>query len=151
MLDVPLAVPALDLPSLHWVMVLGLAVGLFFTIPLFTMIFSRLVFEPPLPYALQPSLMILLAPFAVGTSAYVATTGRVDLFAESLFALTLFMLAVLLGRLRYLTACCPFRVSWWAVSFPLAAAAIAGLRVTAGEPGSSRMSWPWHCWRSPRS
>ena len=79
--------------------------------------------------------MILLAPFAVGTSAYVATTGRVDLFAESLFALTLFMLAVLLGRLRYLTACCPFRVSWWAVSFPLAAAAIAGLRVTAGDPG----------------
>ena len=151
MLDVPLAVPALDLPSLHGVMVLGLAVGLFFTIPLFTMIFSRLVFEPPLPDALQPSLMILLAPFAVGTSAYVATTGRVDLFAESLFALTLFMLAVLLGRIRYLTACCPFRVSWWAVSFRWRPQRSRGCVSPPAIPGSSRMSWPWHCSRSQRS
>ena len=135
MLDLPLALPALGLQSLHGVMIFGLAVGLFFTLPLFTMIFSRLAFEEPLPDALQPSLMILLAPFAVGTSAYVATTGRVDLFAESLFALTLFLLAVLLGRLRHLAACCPFRVSWWAVSFPLAAAAIAALRIAKADPG----------------
>ena len=116
-------------------MVFGLAVGLFFTVPLFTLIFSRLLFEEPLPDALQPSLMILVAPFAVGTSAYVVTTGQVDVFAQSLFALTLFMLAVLIGRLRYLVACCPFRVSWWAVSFPLAAAAIASLRIASALPG----------------
>jgi len=135
MLDLPLAMHALGLQSLHGVMVFGLAVGLFFTVPLFTMIFSRLAFEEPLPDSLQPSLMILLAPFAVGTSAYIATTGHVDLFAESLFALTLFLLAVLLGRLRHLVACCPFRVSWWAVSFPLAAAAIAALRIANADPG----------------
>ena len=135
MLDVPLAMPALGLQSMHGVMVFGLVVGLFFTLPLFTLIFSRLLFEAPLPDSLQPSLMILLAPFAVGTSSYIATTGQVDLFAESLFALTIFILAVLLGRLRYLAACCPFRVSWWAVSFPLAAAAIAGLRIADGRPG----------------
>ena len=63
MIDVPLAMPALGFESsLHGVMVLGLAVGLFFTIPLFTMIFSRLVFEEPLPKPLQASLLILLAP-----------------------------------------------------------------------------------------
>jgi tellurite resistance protein TehA-like permease len=49
--------------------------------------------------------------------------------------LTLFMLAVLVGQLRYLPACCPFRISWWAVSFPLAAAASADLRYAAAEPG----------------
>jgi tellurite resistance protein len=135
MMDVPLAMPSLGLTSLHGVMVLGMAVGIFFAIPLFTLIFSRLLFEPPLPDALQPTLMIVLAPFAVGASTYVATSGQVDLFAQSLYALTLFMLAVLVGRLRYLGRCCPFRVSWWAVSFPLAAAAIAGLRVDMAFPG----------------
>lgn len=129
MLDIPLAMPALGLQSMQGVMVFGLAVGLFFTIPLFTVIFSRLVFEAPLPDALQPSLLILLAPFAVGTSTYIVTSGQVDLFAQALLWLTLFLLAVLLGRLRYLAKCCPFRVAWWAVSFPLAAAAIAALRI----------------------
>ncbi len=135
LLDVPLAVPSLGLPPMHGVMVLGLAVGLFFAVPLFTLIFSRLVFEPPMPDALQPTLLILVAPFAVGFSTYVATTGQIDLFGEALYVLTLFMLAVLLGRLRNLPSCCPFRVSWWAVSFPLAASAIAALRFAAAEPG----------------
>ncbi len=135
LLDVPLALPGLGLPSMHGVMVLGLAVGLFFAVPLFTLIFSRLVFEPSMPDALRPSLLILVAPFAVGFSTYVATAGQIDLFAQSLYALMLFMLAVLLGRLRQLPACCPFHVSWWAVSFPLAASAIAALRFAAGEPG----------------
>jgi tellurite resistance protein len=131
MLNVPLAMPSLELTALHGVMVSSLAIGLFFTLPLFTIIFSRLVFESPLPDELQPSLLILLAPFAVGTSTYIVATGHVDLFSNSLFVLTLFMLAVLLARLRHLGVCCPFRVSWWSVSFPLAACAIAGLRTAA--------------------
>ena len=135
LLDVPLAVPLLDWPELHGVMVLGLAVGLFFAVPLFTLVFSRLVFEPPMPDALQPSLLILVAPFAVGASAYTAVTGRSDLFVQSLYLLSLFMLAVLLGRLRHLGSCCPFRVAWWAVSFPLAAATITALHFAAANPG----------------
>ena len=132
MLDIPLAVPALGFAEPpHAVMMLGLAVGLFFAIPLFTIVFSRLMFEEPLPPGLSPSLMILLAPFAVGFSAYVVTLGRVDALAEGLFALSVFLLAVLLMRLRHLRDCCPFRVSWWAISFPLAATAGAGLRYAA--------------------
>ena len=136
LLDVPLALPLLGLPGLHGLMVACLAIGLFFAIPLFTMVFSRLIFEAPLPDALQPSLLILLAPFAVGFSTYVATIGAVDRFAEALYALTLFMLAVLVGRLRQLRHCCPFRVSWWAVSFPLAAAAAAAIRFADAMPGT---------------
>jgi tellurite resistance protein len=97
LLDVPLALPTLGLPPMHGLMVFTLAVGLFFAVPLFTLIFSRLVFEPPLPDALKPSL--------------------------------------LLGQLRNLPLCCPFRVSWWAVSFPLAASSIASLRFVAARPG----------------
>jgi tellurite resistance protein len=134
LLDVPLALPSLGLPPMQGVMVASLAIGLFFAVPLFTLIFSRLLFEPPLPDALQPTLLILVAPFAVGMSTYVVTVGAVDLFAQSLFMLTLFALAVLLNRMRYVLACCPFRVAWWAVSFPLAASAIAALRFAAAQP-----------------
>jgi len=135
LLDVPLALPVLGLPPLHGLMVFALAAGLFFAVPLFTLIFSRLLFEPPLPDALKPSLLILVAPFSVGYSTYTITTGQADLFAQALYMLTLFVLAVLLGQLRHLLVCCPFRVSWWAVSFPLATSAIAALRFAAAEPG----------------
>ena len=135
LLDVPLALPALGLSPMHELSVFALAVGLFFAIPLFTMIFSRLLFEPPLPDAMKPSLLILVAPFAVGCSTYVIVAGVFDLFAEALVLLTLFVLAVLLGQLRNLPVCCPFRVAWWAVSFPLAASSIATLRLAAAAPG----------------
>ena len=134
-LDVPLAIPVLGLPPMHGVAVFALAVGLFFAVPLFTLIFSRLLFEPPLPDALKPSLLILVAPFAVGCSTYVVTVGQFDLFANALTMLTLFTLAVLLGKLRRLPVCCPFRVAWWAVSFPLAASSIAAFRFAAAESG----------------
>nr|WP_321984301.1 SLAC1 anion channel family protein [uncultured Lichenicoccus sp.] len=135
MLDIPLALPVLGLPPMHGLMVLALAVGLFFAVPLFTLIFSRLLFEPPLPDALKPTLLILVAPFAVGSSAYAVTARQTDLFAEALYMLTLFVLAVLVGQLRNLPLCCPFRVSWWAVSFPLAASSISALRFAGAEPG----------------
>lgn len=139
LLDIPLAVPALEfVPTpdslLHALMVMDLAVGLFFAIPLFTLIFARLMFQPPLPDALQPTLLILIAPFAVGYSTYTVTTGTTDLLAQALYMLALFLLAVLLGRLRTLGQCCPFRFGWWSVSFPMAASAIAALRYAAFAP-----------------
>jgi tellurite resistance protein len=47
----------------------------------------------------------------------------------------LFLLAILVGRLRDAAHCCPFRVAWWAVSFPLAAAAVAAIRFAEARPG----------------
>ncbi|WP_425259988.1 SLAC1 anion channel family protein [Rubrivivax sp. RP6-9] len=135
LLDLPLAVPVLGWPQLHGAMEAGLAIGLFFAIPVLTLVLARLIFEEPLPHALQPTLMILAAPTGVGVSSYVATTGEVDLFARSLFAVTLFLLPVLLGRLRHLSSCCPFKFGWWAVSFPMAACAASALRVAQAEPG----------------
>jgi tellurite resistance protein len=135
LLDIPLAVPSLMLAPADSLTTPCVAIGMFFAIPIFTIIFSRSLFEEPLPPALQPTLMILVAPFAVGFSAYVMTTGHVDRFATGLYGLMLFVLAILLGRLRSLARCCPFRVAWWAVSFPLAACAGAAVRFAAAQPG----------------
>lgn len=128
MLDIPLAAPVLRWDGLHGVMTFGLAVGLFFALPLIALVLARLVTEEPLPAALQPSLLILVAPFAVGFSAYLATFGRVDAFAQGLVMVMLFLLPVLLGRLVQLPVSAPFRLAWWAGSFPLAASAVAALR-----------------------
>lgn len=133
--DIPLAIPLLHWDGLGDIGFFALAVGLFFAIPLFTLIFSRLLFEEPIGVGLQPSLLILLAPFAVGFSAYVSLTGEVDRFASALYMLTLFLLAILAGRLRHLARSCPFRLSWWSVGFPLAAAASCALRYAVHAPG----------------
>lgn len=134
LIDIPLAVPALNMQGLDELLMFSLALGLFFAIPLFTLVMSRLMFEEPLGTALQASLMILLAPFAVGFSAYVTVVGTVDRFASALYMLTVFLLTVLAGRLRHLATSCPFRLSWWAVSFPLAAASVCALRYAASTP-----------------
>jgi tellurite resistance protein len=126
-LDIPIVGNLLGWPGLHEVALFSLAVGLFFTIPLFTLIFARLLFEEPMPGAQRPSLLILMAPFAVGFSAYVGTVRQIDLFASGLFYLALFMLAVLLPKLLDLPGTCPFRVSWWAAGFPMSAISIAAL------------------------
>ena len=140
MLDVPLALPALGLAPMHGVSVLCLAVGLFFAVPLFTMIMMRLVFEEPMPNLLAPTLLILVAPFSVGVSTYLIAGGQIDMFAQALYALDLFVLATLFGRLRYLMGCCPFRVSWWAAGFPMGTSAIAGLRIAAANPSSVNLA-----------
>jgi tellurite resistance protein len=128
MINVPIAVPSLGWAhELHGLMSFATSIGLFFAVPLFTMILSRLMFEAPLPDREQPSLLILAAPFAVGFSGYTATAGEIDSFATSLYMLMPFILAVLIARIRHLTSACPFRMSWWSVSFPLAACADAAM------------------------
>ncbi len=139
LLGIPLAVPALAVSpvwaeAMRLLMTMSLAVGLFFAVVLFTLVFSRLLFEDPMPEGLQPTLLILAAPCAVGSASYTIATGSNGLFAQSLYTLMLFLLAALLPRIRHLPRCCPFRFSWWAVSFPLAASASTALQVATSQP-----------------
>ncbi len=133
-LDIPISLSALQLPWSGEISAASVAVGLFFAIPLFTIVFSRLLFEEPMAPALRPSIFILLAPFSVGFNAYVNASGTIDGFATALYALALFLFAVLVGKLIQLPQCCPFRISWWAVSFPLAATAVMTLRFAEHAP-----------------
>lgn len=134
LIDLPLAMPALHLEGYTQLMLFALAVGLFFAVPLFTLILARLMFEAPLAPPLQPSLLILLAPFSVGVSAYATTFGQWDNVADALYMLMLFMLSVLMLRLRTLARTCPFRLSWWAVGFPLASSVGSALRYATHHP-----------------
>ncbi len=135
LLDLPIALPALQWPQMHEVAVFGLAGGLVLAIPVFTLNFARLIVGARLPDVLQPALLMLVAPFAVGFSAYMATAGHDDLFADSLYMLTLFMYAVIVWRLIRVLPGKPFRLGWWGTSFPLAASAGAALRYAGFHPG----------------
>jgi len=136
-LNIAIAGVTLDLPGAQAVSAFGMAVGLFFAVPLFTLILSRLIFKEPMPQPQQPSLLILVATFAVAFSSYLSVAGRVDHFASSLFYLAVFMFTVLVPRLLWLRSGMPFHASWWAVSFPLAAMANAALKFSIHQP-----SWP---------
>jgi tellurite resistance protein len=127
LLNVPIAAPVLGLPWVTGVLTYAVSVGLFLLIPLFTLLLYRLTFCAPLPKPARAALLMLVAPFAVGFSARVSLTGHIDDLAQGLYMLTVFSLLTLAGELRYLAQSCPFRVAWWSVSFPLAAATVAAL------------------------
>jgi len=84
-LNIPAAGMFGDVAAMHEFYLLCVAVGLFFAVVLFTLVFARLVFRAPLPPALQPTLAILTAPFGVGFIGYTQTVGGVDLLASLLF------------------------------------------------------------------
>ncbi|SEL93957.1 tellurite resistance protein [Roseovarius azorensis] len=100
------------------------SVGLIFWIVMLALVMNRLIFHDPLPERLQPSLVILIAPPAVGFLAWVELVGGVDEFARVLlngaYLFTL-IVAVQLPRLMRV----PFSLSFWALSFPVAAVTIA--------------------------
>ncbi|KPP87076.1 MAG: tellurite resistance protein [Rhodobacteraceae bacterium HLUCCA08] len=127
----PIAGAHLGLIELSWYF---FSVGMIFWVVLLTLVMNRLMFHEPLPGKLQPTLVILIAPPAVGFVAYVNLAGGVDGFARVMInAGYLFFLVVLtqaraFGRI-------PFALSFWALSFPVAALAIASF-VFARETGS---------------
>lgn len=133
LLDIPLAFPMLGAEGLRETMIFATAAGLVLGLPLLALVFARVMLRPPSP---QPALLILLAPLAVGFSAYVAVTGAVDAFARSLLYLAVFLLAALLPRVHAMVSTRPFEFSWWALSFPLAATAAAAQRYAAAWPSA---------------
>lgn len=141
--DASLAVPALIVPCvatldipvtgghmpMAWageVNLLAGAVGTVLALVLLTLIIGRLVHRDPLPPAMAPSLMILVAPFAVGFLAYGNLAGGIDRFAGMLFYVGLFMFAVVAPKVFRRGV--PFTPGWWAISFPMAALANAALK-----------------------
>ncbi len=142
LLDVPLAMPILGLSGHHEAMVFALTVGLFFTVPIFTLVLQRILFDQKGSETLAPTFLVLMAPFAVGYSAYDVVTGSNDLFAQGLFMLAMFLLVVLAVRSASLVRT-PFRLTWWATSFPLAAASIAALKFSAINPGAFAVALAW--------
>ncbi len=125
---VPVAGPALGFVELSW---LFFAAGLMFWAVLLTLVMNRLIFHDPLPGRLLPTLAILMAPPAVGFLAWLALNGgTVDAGARILLNLAYVFAAIVATQAPKFRSL-PFALSWWALSFPIAALTIASLRFGA--------------------
>lgn len=109
----------------------AMAIGTVLALVMSTMIFSRLVHHDALGKGLTPSLMVLVAPFAVGFLAYTNVFGSVDSFASLLVYFGLFLFIVLARKVFRRDV--PFAPGWWAISFPLAALSNAALTYAAAR------------------
>lgn len=130
---VPVAGVPLGYGDIAWVF---FSAGLVFWVVLLTLVFNRLVFHDPLPGRLQPTLVILIAPPAV---AYLAWTrlmaeafagggdsigAAADPFGQILLSLGYAFAAIVAVQLPRILRL-PFALSFWALSFPMAALTIA--------------------------
>lgn len=111
--------------ELSW---LFFATGLIFWVVLLTLVMNRLIFHDPLPAKLLPTLVILIAPPAVAFLAWLQLNGgvldplaRVLYYGGVVFAAIVAVQAAGFARL-------PFALSWWALSFPVAALTLATFR-----------------------
>lgn len=128
---VPLAGVGFGVVEFSW---LFFSAGVLFWIVLLTLVMNRLIFHDPLPARLMPTLVILIAPPAVAFVAWVRLTGDVDAFARVLLNLAyVFALIVLTQAPRFFRL--PFALSWWALTFPVAALSVASF-IYAHEIGS---------------
>ncbi|SPF79615.1 SLAC1 anion channel family protein [Pseudoprimorskyibacter insulae] len=122
---VPIAGVGLGFVELSW---LFFSAGLIFWIILLTLVMNRLIFHDPLPGRLLPTLVILIAPPAVAFVAWLQLNGgQLDTLARILYygAVTF---AVIVAVQAPGFAKLPFALSWWALSFPVAALTIASFR-----------------------
>lgn len=102
------------------------SIGVVFWVVLLTIVVYRLIFHPPLPGKMVPTLFILLAPPSVAFISWVALSGGVDGFARILYFSAVFFFLLLMTQVPKF-AKVPFAMSWWAYSFPMAAFTIATL------------------------
>jgi tellurite resistance protein len=118
---VPLAGARLGYTEISWLFFSG---GLIFWLVLLTLVMNRLMFHDPLPGKMVPTLMILVAPPAVAFTAWLRISGDVGPFGHFLLSVAyVFALLVATQAPKFRTM--PFALSWWALSFPLAALSIA--------------------------
>ncbi|WP_377505637.1 SLAC1 anion channel family protein [Octadecabacter sp. R77987] len=124
---VPIAGVSLGFPELSW---LFFSTGIMFWVVLLTLVMNRLMFHDPIPARLFPTMMILIAPPAVGFVGYIALVGQVDPFARILMNLGYLFAALMVVQVPKILRL-PFALSFWALSFPLAALSIAAARYGA--------------------
>jgi tellurite resistance protein len=118
---VPLAGAKLGYIEISWLFFSG---GLIFWLVLLTLVMNRLMFHDPLPGKMVPTLMILIAPPAVAFTAWLRISGEVGHFGHFLLSVAyVFALLVATQAPKFRTM--PFALSWWALSFPIAALTIA--------------------------
>ncbi|MBK5945934.1 C4-dicarboxylate ABC transporter [Rhodobacter veldkampii DSM 11550] len=136
---VPVAGAQLGYSETSW---LFFSAGIMFWVILLTLVFNRLVFHDPMPGRLQPTLVIMIAPPSVAFIAWVRMQGEtagIDAFGHILLSLGYVFAALVLVQLPRILKL-PFAMSFWALSFPLAALTIASF-VYAEKAASQVHMW----------
>jgi tellurite resistance protein len=129
---VPLAGSPFGYIELSW---LFFSAGLIFWVVLLTLVMNRLMFHDPMPGKMVPTLMILVAPPAVAFTAWLRLEGEIGAFGHFLLSAA-YVFALLVSTQAAKLRKLPFALSWWALSFPIAALAIASFGY-ANAAGSS--------------
>jgi tellurite resistance protein len=128
-LDVPLTGLRYTAPDVKEVCMFFLVTGSLVTAILMVIIFTRLLFQAELAAPMYPTLLLLSVPFTMTYSIYdTLTGGKTDMIASFLFYNALFMAAVFGRRIFFCLLRFQFSVSFWTVSFPLAALTVAAFR-----------------------
>jgi len=118
---VPIAGGPLGHVEISWLFFSG---GLLFWIVLLTLVLNRLMFHEPLPGRMVPTVMILVAPPAVAYVAWLRLAGEPGAFGHILISLGYVFALIVATQARRFRGM-PFALSWWALSFPIAALSIA--------------------------
>jgi tellurite resistance protein len=128
-LDVPLTGLRYTSPDVRELCLFYLVTALLFTAILIVVIFTRLLFQAELAAPMYPTLLLLSVPFSMTYSIYdTMTGGRTDMIAAFLYYCALFMAAVFGRKIFFCMLKFQFSVSFWTVSFPLAALTVAAFR-----------------------
>lgn len=121
---VPLVGVPLGYIDLSWFF---FSLGIVFWVVLLTLVVNRLIFHDPLPGKMQPTLVILIAPPAIAFLSWVLLVDGLDPFARILVNAAYVFAAIVLVQIPKLVKV-PFAMSFWALSFPLAALTVASFR-----------------------
>ena len=122
---VPIAGVPLGFVEVSWFF---FSIGVLLWSVLMTIVFYRVLFHQSIDARLMPTLFILIAPPAVAFIAYLQLTNTLDVFAQALYFVGLFLTVLLFSQARRFFRL-DFYLSWWAYSFPLAAVSIACMRM----------------------
>lgn len=112
------------------------SIGIFFWLILFTIIFYRIIFHDQLAQKFMPTLFIFIAPPAVAFLGYIKLTESLDAFAHILLNSTLFFAGLIFFMYKNFMKL-KFFLSWWAFTFPTAAASMAFIRAYELKMGDS--------------
>lgn len=126
-LDIPIIGDRLPIHEAHEISLMAFGIGSVFAVILLIFILFRLIFEAPLPDPVRPSLLILTAPLALAFTVYHELHPAFDIITGTLFYFNMFLLLLFGSKIIIIPISCPFKITWWAVSFPLSAVTISAL------------------------
>ncbi len=132
-ITIPVAGNMLQNPGFHDISVFCVAIGLVTGIPIIALLFAHSIFSKHVPDAVQPSLMILMAPFGMGYITY-TSTFHADIFTELFINAGIFMFWPVVFKIVHVMRRSTFCMGWWACSFPTMAFANGVLHYSTDYP-----------------